>query len=285
MDGSALMFGIVIPAVVAGIVLLASARRAREHSASPRPFAGALALGAGFLAAYVGLKSMPALPWSDVQLDLLAKSFWTVAAAIALAPLRTAPFVARYGNSLYVALFSILPYHFLRQMDATRSALDLVGLGTVLLVYGLWIALERLAQRRSGPSLPLALWAACAGTTAMLLENRSGFQAQLVGALAAGLGAAVVVALLVRGAHLASGVIAILAIAVAGIVRQAVLYDLPTESWALVAVAFAAPWLGEIPFVRARGDRIAGAVAFLAALISSAAAAWFAHAARGPSPY
>ncbi len=285
MDGHALMFGIVIPAVVAGIVLLSSARLAREKSASPRPFAGALALGAGFLAAFVGLKSLPALPWADVQLDLLAKGFWTVVAAIVLAPLRTAPFVGRYGNGFYVALFSILPYHFVRQLDATRSALDLAGLGTVLLVYGLWIALEKLARRRSGPSLPLALWAACAGTAAMLLENRSGFQAQLVGALAAGLGAAVVVALLVRGAHLASGVIAVLVIAIAGIVRQAVLYDLPTECWALVAVAFAAPWLGEIPFVRARGDRIAGLVAFLGALIPAAAAAWLAHAARGPSAY
>jgi len=248
MDGpTAIGLGILIPALFAGIVLLVSARRARSEPAVARPIAGALALGVGYLAAHAGLKAFPAWPWGDVQLDTMAKVFWMIAAAIVLAPLRVIPFVKRYGNSLYVALFAILPYHFVRSAGEPRSGLDLAGFGSVLLVYGIWMSLERLALRRPGPTLPVALWAACAGTAAMLLANTSALQAQVVGALAAGLGAAVVVALLVRGAHLATGAVAILAVAIAAGVRNAVIYDLPTVCWVLVAVAFVGPWLGEIP--------------------------------------
>lgn len=286
MDGpSAIAFGILIPAIVAGIVLLVSARRARSEPAVARPVAGAVALGGAYLAAHVGLKALPALPGSDVQLDTMAKVFWMIAAAVVLSPLRTIPLVARFGNAFYLALFAILPYHFVRQAGVERAALDVAGLGSVLLVYAIWTGLERLAIRRPGPSLPVALWAACAGTAAMAVLNRSGFQAQLLGALAAALGAAVVVALIVRGAHLAAGALAILAVAVSSIVRQTVIYDLPTICWVLVAAAFVGPWAGEIPSLRARSPFLSGAVAFLAALIPAAAAAWFAFDARPASDY
>lgn len=286
MDGpSAILFGVLVPAVVAGIVLLVSARRARSESADsqparPRPIAGALALGLAYLAAHTGLKAVPAFPWSDVQLDSMAKLYWMVAAAIVLSPLRVIPYVRRYGNSLYVALLAILPYHSIRAADAPREVFDVAGLATVLLVYAIWMSLERLALRRPGPSLPIALWGACAGTALVAVLNKSAIQAQLTGALAAGLGAAVVVAILVRGAHLATGAIAILAVAVASIVRVSVVYDLPTISWALVALAFVGPWAGEIPSLRARSPRLAGLVAFLAATLPAAAAAYFAYAAR-----
>jgi len=286
MDGpSAVGFGILIPALIAGIVLLVSARRARGEPAVPRPIAGALALGLGYLVAHAGLKAFPAWPWSDDQLDMLSKVYWMIAAAILLAPLRGTSFLARYGNSLYVALFAILPYHYVRAAGEPRSGLDLAGFGSVLLVYGIWMSLERLASRRPGPSLPIALWGASVGTAAMLLANTSALQAQIVGSLAAGLGAAVVVALIVRGSHLASGAVAILAVAIGAGVRNAVIYDLPTVCWVLVAAAFAGPWLGEIPSLRQRSPRFAGLVAFLAAFVPAAAAAWLAYDARAPSAY
>ncbi|MCY2961709.1 MAG: hypothetical protein NTY35_16230 [Planctomycetota bacterium] len=286
MDGpSAIVFGILIPAVLAGIVLLVSARRARTKPDEPRPVAGALALGAGYLVAHGGLVGIPPLPGSGNTVPFLGWIFWTTAAAVVLSPLRVAPGVARFGNAFYVALFAILPYHWIRAPGVDTTVLSFSGFGGVLLAYGVWSALEKLSLRRPGPSLPLALWAACAGTAAMALGNSSASQAQLVGALAAGLGAAVVVALLVRGAHLASGAIAILAVVVASVVRLSVVYDLPTVCWVLVAVAFLGPWLGELPSLRARSPLLAGAVAFLAALLPAAAAAWLAFDARPPSPY
>lgn len=286
MDGpSALLFGVLIPAVIAGIVLLVSGRRARAEPEAPRPVAGALALGAGYLAAHALLVGVPPVPGPDVTIPFLGWIFWMAAGAVLLAPLRAAPVVARFGNAFYVALFSILPYHLIRQPGPAPAALDFGGFGGVLLAYALWTATERLAHRRPGPALPAALWAACAGTAAMVLANASASLAQLVGSLAAGLGAAVVVALLVRGAHLASGAIAILAVVVASAVRLAIVYDLPTVCWVLVACAFAGPWLGEIQSLRARSPFLAGAVAFLAALLPAAAAAYLAFDARPASAY
>lgn len=284
MDVQAILYGVLIPAVLAGIVLLLSARRARAEPSIARPFAGALALGAAFLVAKAGLDSVPPPPFGEDALTVLGMVFWCVVAAIVLAPLRTAPVVARFGNAFYVALFSILPYHLIRDASKPASAFDAGGFATVLVVYALWTSLERLARRRPGPSLPLALWAACAGTAVVLLENRSALQAQLAGALAAAPGAAVVVSFLVRGAHLATGAIAILALVVSALLRQASIYDLPTECWALVAVAFAAPWLGEIPALRRRSPVLAGVVAFLGAVVATAIAAWIVHDLRSVSP-
>ncbi len=284
MDGPALLFGVLIPALFAGVVLLISARRARAEPSIERPFAGALALGAAFLVAKGGLDSTPPLPFGADAVGVLGMIFWCVVAAIALAPLRTAPVIARFGNGFYVALFSILPYHLIRDSSKPASAFDASGFATVILVYALWSSLERLARRRAGPSLPLALWAACAGTAVLLLENRSALQAQLAGSLAAALGAAIVVAFLVRGAHLPTGAIAILALVVSALLRQASLYDLPTECWVLVAVAFAAPWIGEIPALRRRSPLLAGTAAFLGALIPTAIAAWIVQGLRAALP-
>jgi hypothetical protein len=282
---SALLYGILIPAVLAGIVLLLSARRARADPGVRRPFAGALALGAGYLVAHAGLVGVPAVPGSGNNVGSQGWIFWMVAAAIVLAPLRMVPGLSRYGNALYVAGFSILPYRLIGDAGANVSGIDIGGFAGVLLVYALWSANERLTLRRPGPSVPLALWAACAGTAAMALGNASLVLAQLLGAIAAGLGAAVVVALLVRNAHLATGAVAILAVAVSSIVRRAIVYDLPDVCWVLVAFAFAGPWLGEIPFLRARSPRLAGIVAFLGALLPALAAAWLAFDARPASEY
>ncbi|MBL8862786.1 MAG: hypothetical protein JNK02_12370 [Planctomycetes bacterium] len=281
MDGpSALIFGVLLPAVVAGIVLLVSARRARAEPAAPRPVAGALGFGGAYLVAHAVLSGVPPIPWSEDALSNTGRLFWLVAGAVLLAPVRCAPFLRRFGDGFYVAFFAILPYHWIRDPGLERGVFDLAGIGSVLLSYGIWRALEALARRRPGPGLPAALWAASAGTAGMLLANASAKQAQLVGALAAALGAAVVVALLVRGAHLASGAIAILAVVVISMLRLAVVYDLPTVSWVLAAVAFLAPWVGEFPGLRTRSPLLAGAAAFLAALAASGAAAWFAFAAR-----
>lgn len=285
MDGPALLFGVLIPAIFAGVVLLFSARARRAEPSIARPFAGALALGVAFLVAKAGLDSVPPLPFGPDALGVLGMIFWCVVAAIVLAPLRTAPVIGRFGNAFYVALFSILPYHLIRDSSKPASAFDAGGFATVLIVYALWSSLERLARRRPGPSLPLALWAACAGTAVVLLENRSALQAQLAGSLAAALGAAVVVTFLVRGSHLSTGAIAILAIVVSALLRQATIYDLPTPCWALLAVAFAAPWIGEIKALRRRSPLLAGVAAFLGALIPTAIAAWLVHDLRALPVY
>jgi hypothetical protein len=286
MDGpSAIAFGILIPAVVAGIVLLVAARRARPDPSQPQPFLGALAFGAAWLAAAAGLAGVPPWPGGDTTIPFTGWVFWMVALAVVVAPLRALPPFPHIASSAYFALFSILPYQLIREPSPGASTLRVSGFASVLLVYALWSANERLVRRRPGPSVPLALWAACAGTAAMCIANRSALQAQLVGALAAALGAAVVVALIVRGAHLATGAIAILAVVVASMVRLAVVYDLPHVCWVLVAVAFAAPWLGEIPALRARSPFVAGVLAFVAALTASMTAAWFAFDARPPAAY
>ncbi len=280
-----LLFGILIPAVVAGILLLVDARLGAQRPRVRSLHLGAAGLGAGYLIAHAWLVGVPASPFAGGAVPFTAWIFWMVAVAIVLAPLRGVPALARWSHVLYVGLFCVWMRRVIRSPGPGEGADFLLSFGGVLLVFVLWRLLERLAERRPGPSLPLALWAACAGTSVTLLLNKSGSLAQLVGAVCAGLGAAVVVTWIVRGAHLARGVVAIVAIVVASAVRIAIVYDLPAASWVLLAVAFVGPWLGEVPGLRARSARLAGAVSFLGAAIPAGAAAVVTAVAREPSPY
>jgi len=280
-----LLFGILIPAVVAGILLLVDARFGAPRPSLRSLHLGAAALGAGYLIAHAWLVGVPASPLGESTVPYTAWIFWMVAAAIVLAPLRGWPATASLMRSLYPALFCVWMHRVIRGPGPHGGLGSVLAFGAVLLVFVLWKLLERLAERKPGPSLPLALWAACAGTSVTLLMNKSGSLAQLVGAVCAGLGAAVVLTWIVRDNHLARGSVAIVAIVVASAVRIAVVYDLPTASWVLLAVAFALPWLSEVPGVRARSPRVRALAAFLGAAIPSAAAALVAAAAREPSAY
>jgi hypothetical protein len=282
---AAILFGIAIPALVAGIVLFVDARLRARGSPACALHLGSLALGGGYLIAHAWLVGAPKSPLGQDALPFTSWIFWLVAIAVLLAPLRGIPAIARWMRVLYVAAFCVSMRRVIQDPGPDEGADVVLAFGGVLLVYVLWTALERLAERRPGAALPAALWAACAGTSLTLLLNRSGSLAQLVGAVCAGLGAAVVVACLVRGTHLARGAVAIVVIVAASAVRVAVVYDLPAASWALLAVAFAGPWLGEIPALRARAPRTADVASFLGAAVPAGAAALLTWSSREPSPY
>lgn len=272
---SALVFGVLVPALVAGIVLL-FLRRGSGPERPSREFLGALALGIGYLVAHVALGGKFVLPGGDQQ---LAVSDWFalfVAVAIVLAPLREVAGLARWSTPLYLALFSVLCFRFplANQFPEGGTGLAL-RFALTLILFACWSASDRLAERLRGPALPAAWVVAGTGIALAALFNRSGFVAQLAGALTAGLGAAAVVGCIDRGTRFASGAVAIVWIGFTGVLGYAALYDLPHPSIALAVLALLAPWvvagraLESRPFVRTL-------LAMFASALPVALAAWMA---------
>jgi hypothetical protein len=237
------MFGVLIPAVIAGIVLLFCGRGTGDLRPA-RPFLGALALGLGFLIAYRFIVGMPRLPAADVQIATHAWLAWFVLGAIVLAPLRNVEALARWANPLYMALFAVLTFRFPLANQLSNDATGLVvRFGLTLVMYVAWNASDQLAARLRGPALPMAWVVAGTGIALAALFSRTALLAQLAGVVTAGLGAAAVVGWIDKGTRFADGAVAITWIVFAGVLVNAGIYDLPKVSIALLVIALLAPWV------------------------------------------
>jgi hypothetical protein len=272
-----LLYGILLPALVAGIVLLAGGR-GTPLAERPRPFLGALALGVGYLIAHVAIVGAPPVPWGDQQLPAQQWIAWFVLAAIVLAPLRGIERWAAWANAGYLALFSVV---VLRQSLANVETRTFERFAYTLGFYAIWTATERLAARARGPALPAALVVAGTGISLSALMMHSASVAQLAGAVCAGLGAAGVIGLVDAGFHLAVGAVAIAMIVFGSAIVNAAIYDLPGSSIVLLAASCVTPWIGELPaFARLSPKKKACVFGILAA-VPAAIAVWLAQAAGG----
>lgn len=160
-----------------------------------RPWAMALALGAGFLTTQIVATGWPRVPpvASGDRLALVA------AAATAAGTLAS-------GGSgwLLVAGVAVAAPAFLVRSAETKFLA--FGAGTLLPV----VVVERCARQRPGAALPIALAIVMAGAgSSLALHARAALYGQLLGALAAGLGAVAAVALLRPGTTLARGGLAV----------------------------------------------------------------------------
>lgn len=241
MDLAGLIFGVPVPAIIAGIVLFFG--RGSGEVRPARVFLGALALGAGYLIADSALAGIPRLPSASVQITMREWIAWFVLGAIVLAPIRELAGIARWSNPLYVALFCVLTFRF---PLANQLSSDVGGLairfGLTFALYVAWNASDRLAERLRGPALPAAWVVAGTGIALSALFSRSALLAQLAGAVTAGLGAAAVVGLVDKGTRFAAGAVAITWIVFAGVLVNGAIYDLPRASIALLVIALLAPW-------------------------------------------
>lgn len=277
MDGTtALIFGVLVPAVVAGAVLLFWARGKGEERPA-RTFIGALAFGIGYLVAYRFIYGLPNMPGANVQLTPHEWLAWFVLGAILLAPVRDVASLARWSNPLYVALFAVLTFRFpLANVLASDFAGLAIRFGLTLVMYMAWNASDKLAERLRGPALPTAWMVAGTGIALSALFARTALMAQLAGALTACLGAAAVVGWIDRGARFPSGAVAIAWIVFAGVLVTAGIYDLEKTAIALLVVALLAPWLATRKTLERR-PLAQTLLACAAAAVPTAIALWIAY--------
>ncbi len=190
------LYGVLFPALAAGLVLAVGWRvwNAAPEGIDGR-WAGAPALALSFLVGTVGISGLPVVPGGDqtpTGLDWLA---WV--ALLAGAVLALQPRLGRWGGALRGVLAILTIELVLRNKITAAWSEGSEGiqwvLGLLALLFVDWLALERLA-RRPGASGPLVLWLLAATLGGLAALSGSVTIGQLSGALAAGLGAAVVAA-------------------------------------------------------------------------------------------
>ena len=267
MTGSNLVYGVFLPALIAGVLLLLGGRGTRL-AGRPRPFLGALAIGAGYLVAHWMIVGEIFVPPSGERVpapvDWLA---WIVLGVIVLALLRGWPDRARWIGSMYIVLFSLLVSHLI-----VGSALDddvaghfgRAALAAALVV--VWYALERLALKSSGPALPFALLVAGSGIAVCSLSSHVAVFAQLTGAVCSALGAALLLGVLDKAFRLPIGAVAVTVVVYAAAIVQAWIYGLPPLAAVLLVVSVVAAWVSET-------GKLAHASPVKRALIAAGAAA------------
>lgn len=293
MEPKDLVFGVLVPAVIAGLVLLASwGARSSAPGSAPSPArgrtSGALALGLATLAGYAYLFGPPVAPEEGRVLAARDWIPWVVALGVALYALALVP---RAGGAIALAappaLLLLLAWLSLRsQLGRTLSAVELAAVVAGLTLA--WASIEALARRVRGASVPAVLWVVVSAASLAALQQHLASLAQLAGALAGGLGAAVVLAWWNPRLSLAGGGVAVALVVLAALLVNAVHYaTLPPLAAELVLLALLTPWLAHLPWFDALGPKAKVlARAGLAALPAGAAVAVaFGAAPEAPEDY
>lgn len=228
-----LLLGALLPVLLALAPLLALRLRPGAGDAAARA-AGALALGAGFLAGYTALGGASLRPAEPQDwLPTLALLAGTVGP---LEGLHRLPPALGWGLRLGVAALAamlLLPNWLAAEPAGWRWRL---GIGAA--VFGLWTALDALAVRRPGNGFaPLLALTAVAGAAVLMCASTAKF-AQAAGVLAATLAGT---ALAVRGEPSPlRGLVPGVAVLLPGLMAEGAMNtfsDVPFASFALVAAA------------------------------------------------
>lgn len=197
-----LLWGIVYPALAAGCTwaFLGGAWFKKDAR-----YVSSLAVAAAFVIAYIGLLSGPPLEPVGAREWL----FWIAAGGALISPLeslqRRTTFLVRlafFGVLLWLMLERQYANHW--SGDGGESPFPDLAL-CIALGLGGWTSVERIAKRSPGAGAPLSLWAMAAALAVCSLWSSSGLYAQLAGAVAAAMGAAVVLAWIKPGAWFAGG--------------------------------------------------------------------------------
>jgi len=280
------LFGVLLPAILAGLVLLLVwGRRAAAPASRRGRAAGAFALGLGYLAAHLYLFRGLVVPSADRVLAARDWIPWVVVVALALATLRLARPVRHavdmLGGALCVALIAWLSVR--NQLGRSVSWLDFAG--ALLVLLGAWASAEALARRVPGAGVPLALWVVATATSVCALLASGASTAQIAGALAATLGAAVVLAWWNPRLELAGGGVTVALVLIAACLLNATFFaTLPRTSAVLLALGLVTPWLASLPWFDALGAGSKAVVRAVCAALPCAAAVALAKLAE-PEPY
>lgn len=255
MSVSGLLFsGVLVPAVVAGLVLAAGWAPWRAELPDGR-WAGGLALGVAFFAAFALLVGLPPLPFGERR--LAAQEWLAWLALVGGAALVAEPHLGRRSAfALRLALaaaacLAVLPPRL--RWNWNPAAMELLQPGAVLGLMLVWGSTERLARRAPGASVPAALVVSGTSLAVVLGLTGSALLGQLAGALTAALGAALVLSLWRPGATLHGPGVALWAGLSWGLALCGVFFSYtPTLDAVLVGLAPLLAWTGELAALRGR---------------------------------
>lgn len=237
-----ILLGVLLPAVVSGVVFWLEWQLGRRESAWP----GALALGLAYGAGHWGVIGWPAFPPVDVThwLPYLALAAMLFGLRDGLWPMpvwqRWALRLTLTGGTLWLLLRPLAR----NSWTGSQTVWWLAGLGAAFLI--VWWQVDTLAERTRGAAIPLALMVLGTGTSIALVLGRSALLGQLAGALTAALGAAWVVSWFHSGLRLARGAVPVIVVLLAGFWLSGYFYaEVPAVTVALLWLAPAGLWAGE----------------------------------------
>jgi hypothetical protein len=234
------LLGILLPAVVAGVLLLLSTRVGTRQGRVLATWA----LGAGYLCAHVGIIGWPARPSATVTpgaRDYMAWSvvLWLICSLTALASATPHALVPIFRAAFSALLIGV-------SLHAPIQASG--GLWPAVVAFALliasWAGTDALVERSSGPVPLLALLVTVTCASIATLLGHGALAAQLAGGMCACIGASAVVAWLAPTFQLAAGGVGVILLVLGGVLISGVFFaDLHWASATLVLVSLAAPWL------------------------------------------
>ena len=241
-----LTWAVAMPLVIATICMVISWRPwRRDHREKVRGWwGGALGVGLGYLVGHVTINKWPALP--PVQATDYLFFIAVAAMVVGVTESFRLPPVLRWSLrallSLGVSWFMISNGY--KSGHGSGMVAAWTG-GQAMGLFLIWTLTERLAERRAGPSIPLALSLLLAVASVFFLQAGSAKLAQLAGVLAAALGGATLVAMSVRRVSVARGMMAVVIPLYGALILFSWQYDKPFGTPAILAAAPLALWLGE----------------------------------------
>lgn len=283
-----LLFGVLVPALVCGLLLAAvwSSRASGVNESHARRGLQALALAAGVLAAYHAVAGMPVLPSANRRLAALDWVPWLVIAVALVSLVQTTRAGRRVPLVLCTAFSCALVVVMSFASQFANGPRSLAPLVCAVVLFIAWRSTEGLARRITGPGVPAALLVVATGTSLAALFSSSAKIAQISGGLAACLGAAVVVALWNPLLCIAGGGVAVTLTVLGSCWINAIHYaELPPLAGVLLVVALLAPWAVRLWRFDASGGLMQALVCAALAAAPAAAAVVIAHASAPDTGY
>jgi len=243
-DLRSIFAGVLLPAAITALVLVAGWRRSRHRYSAreSRSWAGAPALAAGFIAGWLALWGWPGLPPHDA-IDWLPWAAVPLAAAGYIEAYWRVPLaggVLAIGIAVPVMLL-LVAWPLLASPGNDDLAVVLVALTAVAVTST--IATELLAARTSAARLSALLWAVALPAAATLFLARSSRLAMIAGLLAAAQAGALGANLLLGRAGLGRGTVLVFGTLLSGLLASGLLYsELRAVDGLLLAAAPLAAW-------------------------------------------
>jgi hypothetical protein len=283
---------VLLPAVIAGLVLALGWKLWRRDD-KPQPYwTGAVAIAGGFLAAFIVIDGVGAVPSEERTLSGLDWTFWGTGVVLLLGSLE-GKWTAHESvagswlrSAAHITLRGLASLLLWRVLSNSSEAGIMVVAASLVGFLLLAASANSLASQRCGAAAPLTLWTSATGLAVVAGLSGSAKLGQLGGALAATLGAAVVLAWWRPRLSLAHGgaTAAVFVLAALGLNAHFYSYMTGTDGL-LLAASVLTPLALRIPaFGRVEGARRAG-LAFALALIPVAIAVARAALAFEPDPY
>ena len=254
-EASLLLDIIVVPAAIAGVVLLA-AWRPWKVAVENGHWGGAVAIGVAYAVGHVlNVDRVPGFPPVQV-ID------WLVYFAIGAALVGLIPAFVRLSWWAMLPLCALvcvtLAWLIVRELPEASRAWEAPWIGVLVIgACGLGAGLatwsyDLLCERHTGGAAPIALWIAIAGSSYLFLENGAAKAMHLSGVVAATCAVAAIIGWWRPTSSLARGGIVVAMPLVAGLWLVTVLFGHDVNPWVAI-LAFLSPqaaWAGDLPAVR-----------------------------------